>query len=220
MPPIKDIAGQVFGRLTALERIGTKKNRVAVWKCRCSCGNTTEVLLSCLTSGRRTSCGCVRHGMSNTPEYFAYIEAQCRCSLHAKNPNAGYAGKGIEFRFASFEQWFAELGPRPSPKHGVDRINTLGHYEPGNVRWATAQQQNMNKRKTHRQCTSKFKGVCLSIDRRKKNPTPKFRACITATGRIINLGSFTDEVEAARKYDEAARQYFGEFAHTNFQEAA
>ena len=43
---------------------------------------------------------------------------------------------------------------------------------------------------------------------------------IKVHGRIINLGSFRDETEAARKYDEAAHQYFGKFAHTNFQEAA
>jgi len=233
MPEIKNIAGQVFARLTALERVGCRKNRAAVWKCECSCGNFKDVRLACLTSGRTKSCGCLQrdnarkmgaatktHGMTGSPEHAAYVEARWRCSTDTKSPNADYAGKGIKFLFTSFEQWYRELGPRPSPKHGVDRINTLGHYEPGNVRWATAQEQAMNKRKVRRLCTSKFKGVArISTGRRKKNLTAKFRACIKADGRIITLGSFRDETEAAHKYDEAARQHFGQFAHTNFQAA-
>jgi hypothetical protein len=38
------------------------------------------------------------------------------------------------------------VGRRPSPSHSLDRIDNFGNYEPGNVRWATSQQQNQNKR--------------------------------------------------------------------------
>jgi len=38
------------------------------------------------------------------------------------------------------------LGPKPSPKHTVDRIDNDGHYVPGNVRWATRSEQNKNQR--------------------------------------------------------------------------
>lgn len=48
----------------------------------------------------------------------------------------------------SFEAFFAHVGPAPSEKHSLDRINNDGDYEPGNVRWATAAEQRMNKRKT------------------------------------------------------------------------
>ena len=51
----------------------------------------------------------------------------------------------VEFRFKDFDSWWAELGPRPEGC-SVDRIDNLGHYEPGNVRWATQQEQCNNRR--------------------------------------------------------------------------
>lgn len=72
-----------------------------------------------------------------------------RCS----NPNSTayerYGAKGIKFKFDSNEQairWIINnLGPRPSLKHSIDRIDNRGHYEPGNLRWATPQEQARNK---------------------------------------------------------------------------
>ena len=88
------------------------------------------------------------HGMRKSPEYRSYAMARNRC----KNPNADrwaeYGGRGIEFRFVGFEAFFAEVGPRPSLKHSVDRMDNNGHYEPGNVRWALHKDQCRNRRST------------------------------------------------------------------------
>jgi len=87
-----------------------------------------------------------KHGMTTTPEYRAYKAARTRCN----NPNTeqwrDYGGRGIKFLFTSFEQFLAELGSKPSPKHTLDRINNDGHYAPGNVRWATRHEQKINQR--------------------------------------------------------------------------
>jgi hypothetical protein len=57
MPRIRDISGERFGRLTALEAVG-KQRREVVWRCVCECGNIKDVRLSNLTNKNTVSCGC------------------------------------------------------------------------------------------------------------------------------------------------------------------
>jgi len=90
--------------------------------------------------------GNLTHDMSYTPEYHAWQNAKTRCNNPRFPGYKDYGGRGIKFLFDSFEQWFEELGLRPTPDHSVDRINNHGHYEPGNVRWATDQEQHANQR--------------------------------------------------------------------------
>lgn len=84
-------------------------------------------------------------GIKNDPEriqtYKSYERAKRRCRQGAVH-HAAYAN--VEFRFKNFEEFFAELGPRPEGC-SIDRINPLGHYEPGNVRWATVLEQAQNR---------------------------------------------------------------------------
>jgi hypothetical protein len=69
-------------------------------------------------------------------------------------PNyTNYGGRGIQFLFDSFEQFYAEIGPRPAGLT-LDRIHNDGHYEPGNVRWATRSEQNRNRRRWKKPCAN------------------------------------------------------------------
>lgn len=75
--------------------------------------------------------------------------AKLRCTKnHSYYKN--YNGRGIQFLFKSAEdamRWVTDnLGPRPSKQHSIDRIDNDGNYEPGNLRWATRKEQNLNKR--------------------------------------------------------------------------
>lgn len=60
----EDLSGQIFGRLTVIEKIGTKElnngNLVTLWKCKCSCGNEVETTTSYLKNGKKKSCGCLQ----------------------------------------------------------------------------------------------------------------------------------------------------------------
>lgn len=72
-----------------------------------------------------------------------------RCGNPRCKDFPNYGGRGIAICakwHESFEAFYADLGPRPSPKHTLDRINNTGPYEPGNCAWATRTQQNRNKR--------------------------------------------------------------------------
>jgi hypothetical protein len=93
----------------------------------------------------------VTHGQSVrgkiTAEYRAYNDAKARCNNLNRANYYGYGGRGIKFLFESFEQFFLEIGKRPTRNHTLDRINNNGHYEPGNIRWASWSEQVKNRRK-------------------------------------------------------------------------
>jgi hypothetical protein len=98
----------------------------------------------------------------------------------------------------------------PPPGVPVDHINGDGlDNRRSNLRACSTAENVRNSRKyaAHR-ATSKFKGVCLDRG--------KYRAQIALPGRKLNLGRFASEEEAARAYDAAALQHFGEFARLNF----
>jgi hypothetical protein len=159
MPAFKDISGRRFGSVVAMWPAGYKgPRRDIMYLCQCDCGERVPIRNGHLRNGIAKSCGCkskrgvhgprTLHGMTRTPELAAYCGAIVRCTKPKALRWKHYGGRGIEFRFKSFAEFFAELGPKPEPKHlySLDRFpNNDGHYEKGKVRWATAQEQNSNR---------------------------------------------------------------------------
>ena len=147
-----DLEGMVFGKWRVLGFYGQTAGS-SYWTCQCECGHIRAVFGGNLVAGKSKGCGhcsaklnAVKHGMCNSPEYTAFINAQTRCNNPRIRHYARYGGRGIKFLFQSFEEFYEHLGQRPSPAHSVDRIDNDGHYEPGNVRWATPSEQGNNTR--------------------------------------------------------------------------
>lgn len=158
-PKFKDLTGMRFHRYLVLGFLGRKASgsqSIPLWACQCDCGNICKVRGSDLKTGATKSCGCYSsdftanrnrtHGMSHSLEYSSYRAAKERCENPRHKHYKRYGGNGVRFEFASFEEFYNELGPKPTKRHSVDRIDTLGNYSVGNVRWATSKEQSLNKR--------------------------------------------------------------------------
>lgn len=159
----RDRVGNRYGRLVVTGYVGQKTFSCGVktyyWNCVCDCGNTVVASFLNLRSGSSNSCGCLKrelckaryteHGMKHTAEYRAWSALRTRCTNTNLPDYARYGGRGVTFceRWKSFQNFYADVGPRPSPLHSIDRWpNKDGNYEPGNVRWATDKEQARNTR--------------------------------------------------------------------------
>lgn len=154
-----DISGKTYGRLKVLQRVGLSGNRQIKWKCLCVCGTEKVVRADSLKNGHTTSCGGynkeqvsksqTKHGLHGTSEYAIWNTMVQRCTNNNAENYHNYGGRGIcvcdEWK-KSFETFFKDMGPRPSLKHSIDRINNDGNYEPGNCQWSTKHAQDRNKR--------------------------------------------------------------------------
>jgi hypothetical protein len=101
--------------------------------------------------------------MSNTPEYKAWVDMKKRCLNTGSRNYKNYGGRNIAIEprwIDDFAAFFADIGPRPSPKHSLDRIDNDKGYFPGNVRWALPPIQN-NNRSDNRWLT--YRGVTLTV---------------------------------------------------------
>lgn len=150
MPPV----GHVFGLWTVVEALPSGSHQMV--RVRCECGTVSDRRLTHLLSGRSSCCQPCSYRArqkSYTPEYEAWLALIQRCT-NPKNPRwDDYGGRGItvcdRWR-ASFDDFLADVGPRPSPAHSIDRMDNDKGYEPGNCRWATRRDQMMNRRVTKR----------------------------------------------------------------------
>lgn len=164
------VIGQPFGRWRTVERIEpAAKGERLQFLCECSvdlggCGTRRVIKAYTLMGGSSRSCGCLKleistrrlttHGMrghsSTAPEYWVWASMHSRCYNEAEEKYPRYGGRGITIcdRWRhDFAAFLADMGPRPSKAHSIDRIDNDGNYEPGNCRWATAKEQSRNQSK-------------------------------------------------------------------------
>ena len=158
---IVDLTNKRFGRLVAIRRRSARdrdgRSRVW-WKCACDCGKTKEIISSSLIRNITTSCGCfqrenaklvaTKHGGTKDTRYKAWAGIIQRCTNPSNHAFHNYGGRGITVceRWMTYSNFESDVPPRPSSLHSIDRIDNESGYKPGNVRWATAKQQALNRR--------------------------------------------------------------------------
>lgn len=159
----RDLTGQRFGRLLVSGYAGRIDGDHA-FQCECDCGGTIRTRGYSLTGGQTRSCGCLlaianktrltTHGHAGSAIWRIWSGMKTRCFNPKTKSFARYGDSGItvcdrwvygEDGKTGFECFLADMGPRPSSEHSIDRYpDPFGNYEPSNCRWATRNQQAQN----------------------------------------------------------------------------
>ncbi len=162
---VKDITGEKFGRLTVRRYAGIDDLGNGTWECSCDCGGTKLTTSTKLNTGLVISCGSPKDvGLRNKkhgatiggvwePEYAAYLGIKSRAKgkkSALKKGTRGYSGMGCgispEWDGDNYLTFKADMGPKPSPEHSVDRRDNSKGYSKENCFWGTPQQQASNRR--------------------------------------------------------------------------
>lgn len=160
-----------MNRISYSPKVGDRHGRLTVvfviragsgWacKCLCKCGRIRTFPACQLYYPKQrhnSACGVcsgnLRHGHKtnkrSSPEYATWRGMLARCYQNSSPSWKYYGERGIRVceRWRRFETFLADMGPRPSLSHSIDRYpDKNGNYEPGNCRWATEKQQGRNRR--------------------------------------------------------------------------
>jgi hypothetical protein len=140
--------GERFSRLVIIKQSGSIPKRGRVYLCLCDCRKRVKVQGRHLRDGRIKSCGCwyratrtttIKHGQARINKATATYRAYQRQKSLCRNPRGRMAryfhDRGVKFLFASFSDFYNEVGDKPGPDYWLLRIDRDGHFEPGNLEW-------------------------------------------------------------------------------------
>jgi hypothetical protein len=161
---MQDLTGERYGRWLVLG-FSHKIERNPYWFCRCYCGTKRAICGGNLKNGHSLGCGCTRmanmaasvtkHGATHEgkrpPEYTAWMNIRRRCHSPIASDYSRYGGRGISVCdewIDDFSRFFFDMGPRPSSRHSIERLDNDAGYSKSNCIWATSQVQANNRRNT------------------------------------------------------------------------
>ena len=145
------------------------------------------------------------HGLVGHPLYLAWASAKNRCESKTAKQYKDYGGRGIKmdkawmYNFKMFYDYMIALPHAMEDGYSIDRVNNDGNYEPGNMQWGTRHHQLANRRSKR---GLKYIGV-YRLQNKYKNKLYriKYSAIINVYSKVIFIGLYDTEIEAARARD-------------------
>ncbi len=207
-----DITGQRFGRLVVIEQLPERRRKHIVWRCKCDCGNYSDVLGYSLRYGTTQSCGCLetenkerilgqhkKHEFSKDPNlrhiYNVWKSMRGRCNRRTDKRYHRYGERGISI----CEEWkdptvFVDWAIAHGYQRGLtlDRINNDGNYCPENCRFVPVKVNNRNSSNTHLHIdeVEQIRKEYRSTHRRQVDIASDYGVTQQTVSRIVNKKSW------------------------------
>ena len=174
-----DLTGQIFGRLTVLEKagslpVGKKGGKQVMWYCECTCGTWTLTSTGHLRRGAVTSCGCYK--AERIAEFNSSLEMRINNTRHGGLKDGKRSSEYSTWvkmkstlpyveEWEDFRQFFKDMGWRPGDKYQLSRHDKRQPHGPNNTYWRdpNAEQQQRRNRSVADECCLDMSGISDSI---------------------------------------------------------